>query len=456
MIFHGCQKLVGNYTAPYYLVLPTLLYAVDKVKILWHEYVEEKGEPHVRLLKASFVGENDSILALETTKPPDFNYAPGSYAFLKLPAVSNTEWHPFTIASSPTKTTLSFFIKKSGDWTSDLHSLLKLQLTESQKKDSDQSPTPAPFIRIQSGDNMSLDSTASSPPTNAFVSPSSCTVEMKPMSNHPNPISASGSDQTTNFNPDLNPNANVNTDTSANNKLPSLKIFGPCAAPSQKWQLYERSVFVCCGIGVTPFISILEHVTQKIKFNAPIMKSTSTTNFLAMRKSGSSVSFSSRSGAAILRQESVASFEQTDSKNLKQDTLEPTKAKYILIWTSRSLKDFRMIESLLLNLIDNPMFEIQLHLTQPLTEEEKQKIMEDALSDPILSKVTFGRPCFEVLLGTILDSDGVAAEPSAPNKKSNDKETVTTALFSVCRRPLKVQLRQIARHHSVPFHAEIF
>lgn len=39
----------------------------------------------------------------------------------------NREWHPFTIASANTEQNMSFYIKRLGDWTVQLHSLFKLK-----------------------------------------------------------------------------------------------------------------------------------------------------------------------------------------------------------------------------------------------------------------------------------------------------------------------------------------
>lgn len=39
---------------------------------------------------------------------------------MNVPSVSKTEWHPFTVASSPDSRYLVFMIKRAGDWTGEL------------------------------------------------------------------------------------------------------------------------------------------------------------------------------------------------------------------------------------------------------------------------------------------------------------------------------------------------
>ncbi len=56
-------------------------------------------------------------LKLAVTKPLDFEFVAGAYAFLKVPDVSLDEWHPFTIASAPEDEHLILYCKAVGDWT---------------------------------------------------------------------------------------------------------------------------------------------------------------------------------------------------------------------------------------------------------------------------------------------------------------------------------------------------
>ncbi|KAH7487813.1 hypothetical protein KRP22_013496 [Phytophthora ramorum] len=54
----------------------------------------------------------------------EFKYEAGQYVFLCVPTLSNLQWHPFTISSSPHEPMVTFHIKALGDWTHKLQSLV--------------------------------------------------------------------------------------------------------------------------------------------------------------------------------------------------------------------------------------------------------------------------------------------------------------------------------------------
>lgn len=49
---------------------------------------------------------------------------PGSYYRIKVPAISKTEWHPFSLASGVNSHHLTFFVASSGDWTKALYKIV--------------------------------------------------------------------------------------------------------------------------------------------------------------------------------------------------------------------------------------------------------------------------------------------------------------------------------------------
>ncbi|OWZ23185.1 Ferric reductase [Phytophthora megakarya] len=53
-----------------------------------------------------------------------FKFEAGQYVFLCVPTISNLQWHPFTISSSPHEPMVTFHIKMLGDWTNKLHSMV--------------------------------------------------------------------------------------------------------------------------------------------------------------------------------------------------------------------------------------------------------------------------------------------------------------------------------------------
>ncbi|KAF8979377.1 hypothetical protein BGZ46_005494 [Entomortierella lignicola] len=50
-------------------------------------------------------------------KQTSIQYSPGQHVYLNIPQLSNYEWHPFTITSSPIEQFISLDIRQDGDWT---------------------------------------------------------------------------------------------------------------------------------------------------------------------------------------------------------------------------------------------------------------------------------------------------------------------------------------------------
>ncbi|HEX7671277.1 MAG TPA: EF-hand domain-containing protein [Polyangiaceae bacterium] len=60
------------------------------------------------------------VTRLAIARPPGFQFAPGDYAFLRIPSVARHEWHPFTISSAPEREDLTFHVRSLGNWTAAL------------------------------------------------------------------------------------------------------------------------------------------------------------------------------------------------------------------------------------------------------------------------------------------------------------------------------------------------
>jgi len=57
-----------------------------------------------------------SVFEIQMRKP-SFSFTPGQYVYLKVPASSFFQWHPFTITSAPEDQFISVHIRVVGDWT---------------------------------------------------------------------------------------------------------------------------------------------------------------------------------------------------------------------------------------------------------------------------------------------------------------------------------------------------
>lgn len=101
-----------------YVVAPLSIYIIDRGLRL----LREKGSSlAISRDSATIIGSDMVCLRI----PRTFSYLAGQYCDIKVPLVSNLEWHPFTIASSPHESDMLFYIKVNGDWTRNLYALFK-------------------------------------------------------------------------------------------------------------------------------------------------------------------------------------------------------------------------------------------------------------------------------------------------------------------------------------------
>ncbi|OSX73467.1 hypothetical protein BU14_0346s0019 [Porphyra umbilicalis] len=113
-VFHGL--LEGHLYSYKWVIAPVALYVMDR-GLRWAQ--THKGVVSLRPddpAAMRMVSPSIARLAL----PRVFTWSPGQYAELRVPSLSRTEWHPFTIASAPHEEHMVFFVKGGGNWTSGL------------------------------------------------------------------------------------------------------------------------------------------------------------------------------------------------------------------------------------------------------------------------------------------------------------------------------------------------
>ncbi|KAL9604264.1 MAG: hypothetical protein Q9219_000662 [cf. Caloplaca sp. 3 TL-2023] len=67
---------------------------------------------------------------------PSMKYKPGQWLMIKVPTVSSTQWHPFTITSCPFDPYVSIHVRQVGDWTRDLGDALGCGPAQSKELDT--------------------------------------------------------------------------------------------------------------------------------------------------------------------------------------------------------------------------------------------------------------------------------------------------------------------------------
>ncbi|KAI3991889.1 hypothetical protein MKX01_012834 [Papaver californicum] len=120
LIVHGIKTYLSKewYTKStwMYLAVPITLYTCERLLRSFRSRVKS-----VKILEFN---EYPDVMAIHMSKPDGFEYKSGEYMFVKCPAVSPFEWHPFSITSSPAEDRLSVHIRAVGDWTKELKAIL--------------------------------------------------------------------------------------------------------------------------------------------------------------------------------------------------------------------------------------------------------------------------------------------------------------------------------------------
>jgi hypothetical protein len=117
---HGIASLLEPFQSVYYVIGPLVIYVASKV------LRETKlSDTKVVLVQTKSGG----IVHLQLKKPLGWKHVrSGMYAFLKVPHVSNIEWHPFTLTSTPDDPYLEFHFAAVGDWTDAVQTYLSEQI----------------------------------------------------------------------------------------------------------------------------------------------------------------------------------------------------------------------------------------------------------------------------------------------------------------------------------------
>mmetsp|Transcript_12 Transcript_12/g.13 ORF Transcript_12/g.13 Transcript_12/m.13 type:complete len:742 (+) Transcript_12:165-2390(+) len=118
LIIHGTSR--GHPILFYFVLGPLILYTGDTIIRRLVHVDREATISH----QECFDNDGDKVVKL-VLKCQNFEYQPGQYAELKIPSISQSEWHPFTIASAPGKDhEAAFYIKAVGRWTNQLYDLV--------------------------------------------------------------------------------------------------------------------------------------------------------------------------------------------------------------------------------------------------------------------------------------------------------------------------------------------
>jgi respiratory burst oxidase len=118
LCFHGTGNVLEHYESVYWIMLPLFLYLVPRV-------LRETSYSTRKIIDMSI--KKGDVVALKLERPKNWEnlVRPGMYAYIKVPKVSQLEWHPFSLTSSPSDEFIEFHCATAGDWTGTLYDLVK-------------------------------------------------------------------------------------------------------------------------------------------------------------------------------------------------------------------------------------------------------------------------------------------------------------------------------------------
>lgn len=116
LFLHGRTPDTKRWPYVYFLSLPLFILLIELLVRLFRYFKNKTKIAHIKTLPSG-------VLLLEVERPEGFTFRCGQYCQLLIPKISKTQWHPFTIASSPYDKNLYFYISPVGDWTKDLQKI---------------------------------------------------------------------------------------------------------------------------------------------------------------------------------------------------------------------------------------------------------------------------------------------------------------------------------------------
>ena len=106
---HGLGDVVAFPIYWCFLLFPAFTFSAERFRRLYRQLVGTK-------VVSAIDDERTNVLLLQFEKPPGLQYKAGMFVFINWRS-QVTQWHPFTLTSSPLEEHMSVAIKKLGDWT---------------------------------------------------------------------------------------------------------------------------------------------------------------------------------------------------------------------------------------------------------------------------------------------------------------------------------------------------
>lgn len=220
----------------YWLVGPIVFYTFER---LYRSYMCQTRQ----LVVVKVVKHQDATPVMEINLSKIATKA-GQYVFLNCSAISNLEWHPFTLTSSPELDFISVHIRIVGDWTGDLAEQCGLHCVSFSLTGTGKSKEyvlkmlehlwPLRRVRVV---HVTLSGKIQHTSDKEFSE--------KDL----NLLKASE---------EVIANSVTTSEPLASHLLPTLAVDGPFGTSSEDMHNFKVAILVGAGIGITPFASLLK------------------------------------------------------------------------------------------------------------------------------------------------------------------------------------------------------
>uniref|UniRef100_A0A1Y1KGZ7 NAD(P)H oxidase (H2O2-forming) n=1 Tax=Photinus pyralis TaxID=7054 RepID=A0A1Y1KGZ7_PHOPY len=115
MVLHGTGRLIQEPFFHYFFLGPVVLFTLDTLVSLSRKKVE------IPVIRAHILPS--SVVALEFKRPESFEYKSGQWVRIACLGLNPSEYHPFTLTSSPDESNLTLHIRAVGPWTRNLRKI---------------------------------------------------------------------------------------------------------------------------------------------------------------------------------------------------------------------------------------------------------------------------------------------------------------------------------------------
>ena len=265
LVVHGLQRWLAKPIAWMFILGPIAAYLVEQLYNLLVNF------RRARIEQIAIRPSNVFVLVL--SKPAGYKYRPGQYVAIKVPSVSQHQWHPFMIMSFPHEPSLRLYVSACGDWTWALFLKLKKLISAAALSQEDVgewfhvtpegiSPQRAEFSfspglpPTPAVPDFSIESPLPPPSADESTSPRWTTVIDKPAalpSPSPGYLKKEGYEFRSRMMSGLS------------QPVPEVLIRAAEGRSSQRVHEYDHAVLICTGRAATSFIAAMPEILEQLR-----------------------------------------------------------------------------------------------------------------------------------------------------------------------------------------------